>query len=62
VVRRGESRPCGGPVDEGAQWSAPRTKPATAEFDPRYFGASRLTPFAGLSSLILSSWAAAPGP
>ena len=50
VVRRGESRPCGGPVDKGAQWSAPRSEPATGGFDPTYFGASRLTSFAALSS------------
>ena len=40
----------GGPVEKGAQWSAPRIEPATGRFAPRYFGASRRTSRGALSS------------
>ena len=40
----------GGPADEGAQWSAPKSEPTTPRRTPCYFGASRRTSQGALSS------------
>ena len=40
----------GGPADEGAQWSAPKSEPTTPRCTPCYFGASRRTSQGALSS------------
>jgi hypothetical protein len=49
VVRRGESRPCGGPSASAPSGQAPHRERLPKGFDPRYFDTSRRASLVGLS-------------